>query len=223
MRTRDGAGGTGSGYETPPHRCDHRRASTNAISPCHLVTERESFVSRIEMSRTSRARLIVIWSLLRLINFEVNVVPPMNKDSLEMPDEDQNSYPWHGASSVEIETTDCHYARRRDHGTDGLYPQRALPDLGMPIILTGAMTPLGIARSNGIQYVLIDSRTGITDTSGICTSILPEKLIAVFTPNRQSLDGVLDLARVRCELSRTPFERSAPVPPRTGGSLRSVL
>jgi MinD-like ATPase involved in chromosome partitioning or flagellar assembly len=45
------------------------------------------------------------------------------------------------------------------------------------------------------QYVLIDSRTGITDTSGICTSILPEKLITVFTPNRQSLDGVLDLAR----------------------------
>jgi len=44
------------------------------------------------------------------------------------------------------------------------------------------------------QYVLIDSRTGITDTSGICTSILPERLITVFTPNRQSLEGVLDLA-----------------------------
>ncbi len=44
------------------------------------------------------------------------------------------------------------------------------------------------------QYVLIDSRTGATDTSGICTALMPEKLVTVFTPNRQSLDGVLDLA-----------------------------
>jgi cellulose biosynthesis protein BcsQ len=44
------------------------------------------------------------------------------------------------------------------------------------------------------QYVLIDSRTGATDTSGICTALMPEKLVTVFTPNRQSLEGVLDLA-----------------------------
>jgi hypothetical protein len=43
------------------------------------------------------------------------------------------------------------------------------------------------------RYVLIDSRTGVTDTSGICTMLLPDKLVAVFTPNAQSLDGVLDL------------------------------
>src|SRR6266853_3686476 len=42
-------------------------------------------------------------------------------------------------------------------------------------------------------YCLVDSRTGLTDISGICTMLLPEKLVAVFTPNRQSLDGVLDL------------------------------
>src|SRR2546423_1461048 len=36
------------------------------------------------------------------------------------------------------------------------------------------------------HYVLIDSRTGVTDISGICTSLLPEKLVVVFTPNRQS-------------------------------------
>jgi cellulose biosynthesis protein BcsQ len=45
------------------------------------------------------------------------------------------------------------------------------------------------------QYVLIDSRTGLTDTSGICAMLLPEILVAVFTPNRQSLKGVVDLAR----------------------------
>ena len=42
-------------------------------------------------------------------------------------------------------------------------------------------------------YCLIDSRTGVTDVSGICTTLLPEKLVGVFTPNRQSLLGVLDV------------------------------
>jgi TIR domain/PASTA domain len=40
------------------------------------------------------------------------------------------------------------------------------------------------------RYVLIDSRTGVTDISSICTSLLPQKLVVVFTPNRQSLTGV---------------------------------
>jgi TIR domain/PASTA domain len=43
--------------------------------------------------------------------------------------------------------------------------------------------------SEMFRYVLIDSRTGVTDISGICTSLLPEKLVVVFTPNRQSLGG----------------------------------
>ncbi|MDE2370770.1 MAG: TIR domain-containing protein [Burkholderiales bacterium] len=45
------------------------------------------------------------------------------------------------------------------------------------------------------RWVLIDSRTGVTDISGICTSLLPEKLVVVFTPNRQSLTGVRELVR----------------------------
>jgi predicted acylesterase/phospholipase RssA/Mrp family chromosome partitioning ATPase len=45
------------------------------------------------------------------------------------------------------------------------------------------------------DYVLIDSRTGESDTTGICTRMLPEKLVVVFTPNRQSLTGVEKLAR----------------------------
>ncbi len=43
------------------------------------------------------------------------------------------------------------------------------------------------------RWVLIDSRTGVTDISGICTSLLPEKLVVVFTPNRQSLTGLREL------------------------------
>jgi len=45
------------------------------------------------------------------------------------------------------------------------------------------------------RYVLIDSRTGLTDISGICTMLMPERLVVVFTPNRQSLTGVLELIR----------------------------
>lgn len=45
------------------------------------------------------------------------------------------------------------------------------------------------------DYVLIDSRTGVTDTSGICTMLLPEKVVVVFTPNRQSLSGATDFVR----------------------------
>lgn len=45
------------------------------------------------------------------------------------------------------------------------------------------------------QYVLLDSRTGVTDTSGICTMLVPDKLVVVFTPNLQSLEGVLGLVK----------------------------
>jgi MinD-like ATPase involved in chromosome partitioning or flagellar assembly len=45
------------------------------------------------------------------------------------------------------------------------------------------------------KFVLIDSRTGYTDISGICTSIMPEKLVTVFTPNRQSVSGVVEMIR----------------------------
>jgi len=52
------------------------------------------------------------------------------------------------------------------------------------------------------QYVLIDSRTGITDISGICTMLLPEKLVVVFTPNRQSILGGLKLIERATEYRR---------------------
>jgi MinD-like ATPase involved in chromosome partitioning or flagellar assembly len=45
------------------------------------------------------------------------------------------------------------------------------------------------------DFILIDSRTGFTDTSGICTMLMPEKLCLIFTPNTQSLDGVVSLAK----------------------------
>lgn len=46
--------------------------------------------------------------------------------------------------------------------------------------------------SERYDYVLIDSRTGITDISGICTVHLPDILVAVFTPSPQSQRGLVD-------------------------------
>jgi hypothetical protein len=40
------------------------------------------------------------------------------------------------------------------------------------------------------EYVLVDSRTGASDTSGICTIQMPDDVVACFTLNRQSIDGV---------------------------------
>jgi len=39
------------------------------------------------------------------------------------------------------------------------------------------------------DYVLIDSRTGISDTSGICTIHLPDALVVFYTLNNQSIEG----------------------------------
>jgi cellulose biosynthesis protein BcsQ len=40
------------------------------------------------------------------------------------------------------------------------------------------------------DWVLIDSRTGVSDTAGISTMQLPDTVVACFTLNRQSIDGV---------------------------------
>jgi hypothetical protein len=39
------------------------------------------------------------------------------------------------------------------------------------------------------DYVLIDSRTGISDTSGICTIHMPDALVVFYTLNNQSIEG----------------------------------
>ena len=45
------------------------------------------------------------------------------------------------------------------------------------------------------SFVLIDSRTGVTDVSAICTALLPEKLVGVFVPNRQNIDGLCEIVK----------------------------
>ena len=89
--------------------------------------------------------------LLRLPDIEVNVVPLMNKDSLEMTDQDR-ALILGVVRAILPEDAPIVIT----HGTDtmvetGLYLQRALGGLHVPIVLTGAMTPLGFENSDGLQ------------------------------------------------------------------------
>ncbi len=45
------------------------------------------------------------------------------------------------------------------------------------------------------DYILIDSRTGLSDTGGVCTMLMPQILIVVFALNSQNLEGVFDVAK----------------------------
>jgi DNA-binding CsgD family transcriptional regulator len=45
------------------------------------------------------------------------------------------------------------------------------------------------------DYTFIDSRTGFTDTGGICTTLMPDRLCLIFTTNSQSLDGISELTQ----------------------------
>ena len=44
------------------------------------------------------------------------------------------------------------------------------------------------------DFILIDSRTGASDTSGICTVQMPDTLVICFTLNNQSIDGAAVVA-----------------------------
>ena len=45
------------------------------------------------------------------------------------------------------------------------------------------------------DYVLIDSRTGVSDTAGICSVQMPDTLVVCFTYNNQSIMGASSVAR----------------------------
>jgi len=48
------------------------------------------------------------------------------------------------------------------------------------------------------HFILIDSRTGVSDTSSICTVQMPDQLVVMFTLNRQSIRGASAVAKSVC-------------------------
>ena len=88
---------------------------------------------------------------LRLPDCDVQIVPLMNKDSLEMTADDRDALVGEVAKLL---PKNCPIVIT--HGTDtlvesGVQIERSLPDLTVPVILTGAMTPLGFDSSDGLQ------------------------------------------------------------------------
>jgi hypothetical protein len=61
----------------------------------------------------------------------------------------------------------------------------------------GAGTFLEVLAENmrqNYEYVLIDSRTGLSDNAGVCTVALPDVLVNCFTLSSQSIDGAVSAA-----------------------------
>jgi L-asparaginase len=86
---------------------------------------------------------------LRLPDTEIDTTRLMNKDSLEMTAADR-------AVVLQAVQSRLDAPIVITHGTDtmvetGLYLKQALGELRFPIILTGAMTPLGFESSDGLQ------------------------------------------------------------------------
>ena len=97
------------------------------------------------------AKLERYMRMLRLPDADIHTIHLMNKDSLEMTDADR------------AEVRDCVAKLLPEgapvvisHGTDtmvetGLFLEHALPELKVPVILPGAMTPLGFESSDALQ------------------------------------------------------------------------
>jgi L-asparaginase len=89
--------------------------------------------------------------LLRLPDTQVEITHLMNKDSLEMTEADRELV----LKTVGEKLSDGGPVVIT-HGTDtmvetGLLLKKSLPDLSAPIVMTGAMTPLGFEGSDGLQ------------------------------------------------------------------------
>lgn len=90
-------------------------------------------------------------AMLRLPDADIRCIQLMNKDSLEMTDDDRaevrdrvGALLPEGAPIVISHGTDTMVAT-------GQYLEKSFPDLKVPVILTGAMTPLGFEGSDGLQ------------------------------------------------------------------------
>ena len=64
------------------------------------------------------------------------------------------------------------------------------------------------------DYVLIDSRTGLSDVADICTIELPDVLTVCFTLSDQSIEGAANVARQISGRYRDRNIRVLPVPMR---------
>ena len=73
------------------------------------------------------------------------------------------------------------------------------------------------------HYILIDSRTGVSDTSGICTVQMPDILVACFTANNQSIEGTAAVAEsVRAQWVAESVREQWEADPDRAGTSRQI-
>jgi hypothetical protein len=113
---------------------------------------------------------------------------------------------------------------------DASYPIRAMTFDWNGFYATGGGVFLEAVKArlrHDYDYVLIDSRTGISDTSGICTVQMPDELIVLFTFNQQSMKGAAAIADSADQLRRKsngePGLRIWPVPSRVESAEKDRL
>ena len=61
------------------------------------------------------------------------------------------------------------------------------------------------------RHVLVDARSGRTDSSGICTTLLPTRLVLMFEANRQSLEGLQSLLQRATTYRRSHEDEQRPL------------
>lgn len=73
-----------------------------------------------------------------------------------------------------------------------------------------------VEKTYAPDYVLIDSRTGLTDVGGICTLHLPQLVVLLYSLNDQNIHGIAGVARAisKAENTRPPqlLTVASPVP-----------
>src|SRR5579859_1787071 len=99
----------------------------------------------------NKSKVVRYLEQLRLPECEIRVISLMNKDSLEMTPDDRASLV---AEVEKLLPSNCPIVIT--HGTDtmvesGKLIEKSISSLKVPIVLTGAMKPLGFERSDGLQ------------------------------------------------------------------------
>lgn len=120
----------------------------------HLVTTggtiEKVYSERSGQVENQAAKIDRYLQSLRLPDSHIEVAPLMNKDSMEMTEEDRELV----LAVVRVKAAEAPVIVT--HGTDtmvetGRLLKARLSGLRFPVILTGAMTPLGFERSDGLQ------------------------------------------------------------------------
>jgi MinD-like ATPase involved in chromosome partitioning or flagellar assembly len=174
------------------------------------------------LSKAGKSVLVVDWDLEApgLHKFFENLSPDLKSQILQRPGildllcaiEKGASFAWRkaimhvplGSSSLDFIS-----AGRRDAGY-GTRLQSLRWDLLYEVHDIGqAFENMRNEWKAAYDYVLLDSRTGVTDIGDVCTALLPDMLVTVFIANEQNLEGTkLIVERARTVHARLPRDRT---------------